>query len=250
MNPIQAHELIDYLAGELSPERYAAVRAALATDPGLAAELGRLQELRAEIAAAPDPLPGPAADRRFAALLAEACQERPSVPKVRHLRPAALLGMAAGVLLLVFAGGWLLGRRDTGQLERQLAATRTLMLDLMADERSTTRMRAATISLEVAVPDPVILENLGYLLRNDQSANVRLAALDALSRFGDAPAARDALLAAMADDPPPAVEAQLLETLVRLREKRVLPYLEELITNDSIPRALRDAAELGTFKLI
>ena len=250
MNPIESHELIDYLAGELSPDRYAAVRTALATDPDLVAELEVLRGMRADLAATPDPRPSPATDARFAALLKDACQEPRPAPKVRQLRPAALLGIAAGILLLVFAGGWLLGRRDAGELERQLAATRTLMLELMADERSTTRMRAATVSLEVAVPDPLIIENLELLLRTDASTNVRLAALDALRRFGDAPAARAALLAAMAEDPPPAVRVQLLETLVQLREKRVLPYLEELITNDSIPRALRDAAELGTFKLI
>ena len=250
MNPIEPHELIDYLAGELSPERYTAVRTALATDPDLVAELELLRRLRGEVAAEPDPVPSAATDARFATLLNDACQESRPAPKVRQLRPAALLGIAAGTLLLVFAGGWLLGHRDAGELERQLAATRTLMLELMADDRSTTRMRAATVSLEVAVPDPVIIENLELLLRTDPSTNVRLAALDALRRFGDAPAARAALLAAMAGDPPPAVRVQLLETLVQLREKRVLPYLEDLITNDSIPRALRDAAELGTFKLI
>ncbi len=54
----------------------------------------------------------------------------------------------------------------------------------------------------------------------------------------------------MGADPPPAVRVQLLETLVRLNEKRVLPYLEELRRNESVPQQLRDAAELGTYKLI
>ncbi|PPK87798.1 HEAT repeat protein [Neolewinella xylanilytica] len=257
MNRIPQSELIDYLAGELSPEREAAVEAACTSDPDTARELASLRQLREATASVTDPEPSPAADQRFAKMLAGYGEstESPTEPaprpaSVRHLRPVALLGMAASLMLLVFGLGWYFGRSDTSELERQLAATRTLMLELMEAEQPTTRMRAATVSLEVEVADPVIIRNLGHLLRTDEKANVRLAALDALVRFESAPAARDEMLAAMAGDPPPAVRVQLLETLVALNEKRVLPYLEEIINNDRIPRPLRDAAELGTFKLI
>lgn len=257
MNRISQTELIDYLSGELSPDRHAAVRAAIDAEPETARELASLRQLREEMAAPADPQPSAAADQRFAAMLAgygqsnETDTKEPAAPaKVFHLRPAALLSIAASMLLLVFGLGWYFGQSDTSEMERQLAATRTLMLQLMEDEQPTTRMRAATVSLEVLVADPVIMANLGHMLRNDEKTNVRLAALDALSRFADNEAARNEMLAAMDGNPPPAVRVQLLETLVALNEKRVLPYLEDIINNDSIPRPLRDAAELGTFKLI
>ncbi len=245
MNPVTEAELIDYLAGELPPERYREVGAALQTDPELREELELLSLLRTDLCQPEDPVPSREADRRFAALL-----EVPAVRRPRHLRPAVLMGMAATALLLVFGLGWYFGRSDTTDRERQLAATRTLMLELIQDPNSTTRMQAATVSLDVPVADPEVIAHLGQMLRTDENTNVRLAALDALQRFTDAPAARQEMLSAMAGDPPAAVQAQLLETLVRLNERRVLPYLKELIQNDSIPRPLRDAAELGTFKLI
>ena len=254
MNRITPEELIDYLGGELPPDRYAAVRAALDSDPATARELDRLRELRRSAAVADDPQPSAAADERFLALLADHASDEGKRPSrsasVVLLRPGALLSIAASALLLVFGLGWYFGRSDTSELEQQLAATRTLMLELMEADQPTTRMRAATVSLDVPVADPEIITHLGRMLRTDEKTNVRLAALDALERFADSPAARDEMLEAMAGDPPPAVRVQLLETLVALREKRVLPYLEELINNDSIPRPLRDAAELGTFKLI
>ena len=214
-------------------------------------EFRDLEALRRALAALPDPAPSAEADDRFARLLAAHTATPAAAPaRVRHLRPAALMGIAASLLLLVFAMGWYFGSARETDTDRRLAATRTLMLELMQDDRSSTRMQAATVSLDVDVADPAVIANLGLLLRTDESTNVRLAALDALLRFATAPAARQEMLDAMGGNPPPAVRVQLLETLVGLNEKRVLPYLQEIITNDSIPRKLRDAAELGTFKLI
>jgi HEAT repeat protein len=167
-----------------------------------------------------------------------------------HLRTAALLSMAAGFLLLIFAAGWILGNRATDRQEKDLIATRTLMLELMRADGSHDRMRAATTSLELDEADPTTIHRLGRMLRRDESTNVRLAALDALQRFGDTPAARDEMLAALGENPPPAVQIQLMETLVQLGERRVLPYLRNIMKTDSLPRQLRDRAELGTFKLI
>ena len=217
-------------------------------DDELERELKELDELRREIADLPDPTPSAAADRRFAEFLRE--RSEPPPPMTYYLRPRPLyLGIAAS-LLLVFALGWYLGGAPDRELERQLAATRTLMLELMQDQRSTTRMQAATVSLEVPVADPIVIDHLGRMLRTDENTNVRLAALDALQRFAESPLVREELLMAMSADPPPAVQVQLMETLVALNERRVLPYLEELIKNDTLPRQLRDAAELGSFKLI
>ncbi|MBB4079649.1 hypothetical protein GGR28_002274 [Lewinella aquimaris] len=218
-------------------------------DDELNQEMEALRGLRKEIANLPDPQPSAAADRRFAEMLAAHTKPERSSGQTRRLRPAALLSIAATLLLLVFGLGWYFGSTES-DAERQLAATRTLMLELMQDRRSSQRMHAATVSLDIDVADPEVIANLGLLLRTDENTNVRLAALDALRRFADAPAARREMLDAMGSDPPAAVRVQLLETLVGLNEKRVLPYLEEIISNDSIPRRLRDAAELGTFKLI
>ena len=219
-----------------------------ANDDELERELRELDELRREIADLPDPTPSAAADRRFAEFLRERSEPPPLM--TYHLRPRPLYLSIAASLLLVFALGWYLGGVPDRELERQLAATRTLMLELMQDQRSTTRMQAATVSLDVPVADPIVIDHLGRMLRTDENTNVRLAALDALQRFAESPLVREELLMAMSADPPPAVQVQLMETLIALNERRVLPYLEELIKNDTLPRQLRDAAELGSFKLI
>lgn len=264
MKTITEEELIDYLAGELPPADRARVAAALAADPALAAELAELEEVTAALATLQDAAPSAAADRRFAAMLAEATQREevaapPIVargfrrdPRLRAAYRRRLLRFAAvaAVALLVFTAGRFYQGGVNEETDRELAATRTLMLELMTDQRTSARIRATTVTLALPAADPVTTANLGYLLRTDASTNVRLAALDALRRFANDPAARDEMVRALGEAPPEAVRLELIETLVRLNEKRILPYLRDIMSTDSLPRPLRTAAEMASYKLI
>lgn len=257
MNPITEAMLIDYLAGELDDARRAEVTAALGQDPALNAELEELEEIMAEIAAAPEAEPSADADARFADMLAEqstnlwAGTTAKPTAKVRSLIWKAV-SIAAAIALVFTAGRFYQGGVST-EAEQQLAAHRTLvteMMELMKSDRTSNRIKATTVTFSLPKADPVTTTNLGYLLRNDENANVRLAALEALSRFRNDVGVRDELLAAMNESPPPVVRFELIETLVRMNEKRVLPYLEDLMDTDTLPQPVRDAAQMASFKLI
>ncbi len=255
MKPITETDLVDYLGGELSAEGSIRVEAAVATDPALRAELEELRELMAEIKSAEEPTLSAAADARFETMLAAAVTEqgqatettvRSLPPRKRYFRLLA----AAAAILLIFAAGWYVGGAEDRATARQLAATRTLMLDLMKDSRPSARIQATTVSFDLPVADPQTIADLGHMLRTDESANVRLAALDALRRFPNEPAVREILLSAINETPPDVVRFELIETLVRFNEKRILPYLQNMIDADSLPRPVRDAAQMASFKLI
>ncbi|TXF90909.1 hypothetical protein FUA23_03675 [Neolewinella aurantiaca] len=276
MNPITEATLIDYLAGELSAGRRAEVDSALEKDDALRAELRELESLMNEIATQPEAEPSATADARFAAMLegvrldtvteAELGNEnaahstpgpgydiRPSKTsgKVRSLA-WRVAGIAAAVAL-VFTAGRFYQEGTSRETEQQLAAHRTLvteMLELMKSDRTSNRIKATTVTFDLPETDSITTGNLGYLLRNDENANVRLAALEALSRFPHDAGVRNELLAAMRESPPPVVRFELIEALVRMDEKRVLPYLDELIGSDSLPQPVRDAAQMASFKLI
>lgn len=261
MKPITEDMLVDFLAGELSAEEKEAVQVALASDPALRSELAELQALLNEVALAPEPEPSAEADRRFAAMLAgevaraaEASADMVPQATIRRLplwqRQALKIAGIAAAIALIFTAGRFSATGGETDLEQQLVATRTLMLDLMKKERTSERIRATTVTLDLPVVDPETTENLGYLLRNDDNANVRLAALEALRRFPRDPGVREQLLKAMQETPPDVVRFELIETLVQMNEKRVLPYLEDLINADTLPQPVRDAAEMASFKLI
>jgi len=271
MNHITEADLVDYLAGELPSGRRAEVTTALAEDPALRAGLTELEGLMEEIVMAEEPAPSAAADDRFAAMLAGEIAEVEDLGKVKPQQTSGsafnpskgprasgarvrslvwkVAGVAAAVALVFLAGRVSVGD-GVSDLDRELAANRTLMLELMKDERTSARIRATTVTLTLPETDPVTTTNLGYLLRNDENTNVRLAALDALRRFPHDPGVRAELLAAMDETPPDVVRFELIETLVRMGEKRILPYLEDIIDADSLPQPMRDAAEMASFKLI
>lgn len=257
MNPITEAMLIDYLSGELDDGRRAEVTSALGKDPALYAEMLEMEGLMNEIATAPEAEPSAAADARFAEMLAANSAPRetkaPARPtaKIRSLA-WKFVGIAAAVALVFTAGRFYQGGVST-EAEQQLAAHRTLvteMMELMKSDRTSNRIKATTVTYGLPKADPVTTVNLGYLLRNDENANVRLAALEALSRFPNDPGVRDELLAAMNESPPPVVRFELMETLVGMNEKRVIPYLEELMDTDTLPQPVRDAAQMASFKLI
>lgn len=264
MNPITEADLVDYLAGELPTGRCAEVTAELAGNPTLRAGLTELEGLMEEIVMEVEPAPSVEADDRFAAMLdgemsalenkvarrttASRNGKRASGARVRSL-VWKVTGVAAAVAL-IFLAGRISVNSSVSNLDRELAANRTLMLELMKDERTSARIRATTVTLTLPETDPVTTANLGYLLRNDKNSNVRLAALDALRRFPNDPGVRAELLAAMDETPPDVVRFELIETLVRMGEKRILPYLEDIMDADSLPQPMRDAAEMASFKLI
>jgi hypothetical protein len=257
MDVFDTTDLIDYLGGELSTERQEALEAQLATDEALREELAELRALQADILAIPEARPSAAADTRFAEMLAQeqakvaTIKELPArAPTKARIRRLPQWAAAVAILLLAFAGGWLLRGAGQSDTERQLAATRELMLDLMKDDRTSSRIQATTVTLSLLVADPTVINNLAYLLQNDENPNVRLAALDALRRFADDPQVREEFLLALEGNPPEVLRFELIEILVHLEEKRVLPILEKMIDADSLPQPVRDAAQMASFKLI
>lgn len=247
---ITSADLIDFLGNELTSERQNFIEAQLRNNSELRNQLEELQSLRVDMQTVSDARPSSRADDRFAAMLNQATEEM-EMPKtkVRRLPLYQLLAVAAS-LLLVFSLGWHFGQGRQQTDRQELAANRALMLELMSGQKTSSRIQATTVALNATSADPELTENLGYLLRNDANANVRLAAIKALRRFPDDPLVHRVLLDAMESDLQEIVRLQLLETLVQLRIKEAAPYLEELIQNDTLPQHLRDAARMGTFKLL
>ena len=269
MNPITEDMLVDYLAGELPADDHALVNQALAEDPALAGELDELASLMETIALAPEPAPSTTADDRFERMLDVAVRDNgaslitedragasPMAPAatVRRLpfyqHPMMKLAGVAAAILLIFVAGRISVPDVSGDLNEELASTRALMLDLMENELTSERIRATTVTFELDTADPETTQRLGYMLRNDENTNVRLAALEALRRFPNDPVVREELLTAMSETPPDVVRFELIETLVRANEKRILPYLEDIIDTETLPQPVRDAAEMASFKLI
>src|SRR5437588_13057491 len=94
------------------------------------------------------------------------------------------MGMSAGPNTANFRPRF----QDTGAIQSDLANTRRLVVLYMLQQQSASaRLEGVTWSTREQQLDPQVLSALLHTLRYDQSVDVRLAALDALSRHSAQP---------------------------------------------------------------
>lgn len=250
--------LIDYLAGELEKDEQLRVEQELEKSAALREELAGLKELFLEVKELPDLSPSPKLRQNFDQMLAAEVKKTDGHPKVIKLTPPNWLwqSIAAAIILAigVFAGQKInqfqMQNEEMAAIREELNQTKLAMQQLMQQTSTSRRIKAVNLTYDLPKADKEIIENLEYLLNRDESANVRLAALDALSQFAiQTPEARQILINALRHQDKPVVQIALIQVLVKLEANGAVPLLDELIENGQITDKVRDEAELGRFKL-
>ena len=80
---------------------------------------------------------------------------------------------------------------------------------------------------------------------HDSNVNVRLAAIDALRRFGARQAGRRGALQALTQQESPLVQVALIDFMVELQEKESIGTLQKLAHDDRVDETVRRRAALG-----
>ena len=165
--------------------------------------------------------------------------------------------VAAGIALVVvgLAGGFLLNERNRSAnelavLRKEMSETKGMMMDLLRNNQSASqRMLGANVALTISEADDEIVNALEEIMRTDPNTNVRLAALEALSKFVDEPKVRSVLVAALSKQDDPLVQIELIQLLVYIKEKGVVNDLQRIIEDEKNIQAVKDEAHSGLLKL-
>jgi HEAT repeat protein len=80
---------------------------------------------------------------------------------------------------------------------------------------------------------------------HDSNVNVRLAAVDALKKFGESQIVHTGVLQALKKQDAPMVQVALIDYVVDTQDKESVGTLKELAQNSSINDAVRQRAEWG-----
>jgi HEAT repeat protein len=86
-------------------------------------------------------------------------------------------------------------------------------------------------------------------MNEDPNTNVRMAALDALSKFYEEPAVRKALIRSLEKQKDPIVQIALIQLLVRMKEKGVVNDLKRIVDDNEVLTPVKDEAYTGILKL-
>ncbi len=249
-------QLIDYLSGELGDAERQAIEEQLEQSPALQAKLEELRQLQAGLQALPVHPSPTALHQDFQDLL-----EREIASKTSHFQATRhflwLWQAAAAVVLLLL--GIFIGRivtleennqRELVAVQQELEVVKASMEELMQQSSTSRRIKAVNLTFDLPEVDEEVLDNLGYLLLNDESVNVRLAALEALERLATRPNVKRILVDALRHQDRPIVQIALINILAEIEAKAALPVLEEIINDESVPASVKDEAVYGRFKMM
>ncbi len=247
--------LIDYIDGHLIDAERANLEAELARK----GEAFRLYEqLKAVMNAMHKSAPlEPSAQLRpaFEKALREEMQGKPRGRQV-FFRPTFF--QAAAAVALVFSGVaigfWI---KDTNQqkeemlaLRREVEATKHVMQSMLDNTNSASqRLQGVNVALQMQTADDEVVKALVKVMNEDANSNVRLAALDALTKFQTVPEVRMALIQSLSTQKDPIVQIALIQLLVRMKEKDVVKDLERMVDDEQNIKAVKDEAYNGILKL-
>jgi len=260
----------DYLQGRLNSELASEVEKHLAACQAC----GEEEALWKNLALLPEEQPSPALQARFKAMLEsyqEGRWEKTSLAVEKRKAPTAMLwGLGnwkqipvAGVVwaCVFLVCGFLIGRQsDRGAnnqvqkqleaLQGELAATReTVALSMLQQQSASQRLEGVSWSARLQQPDPKVMDALLHTLRFDNSVDVRLASLDALSRYAGRPDVRRELVDSLQARQSPLVQVALIDLLVDLHDRSAVPQFKKFQQDPKIDPTVRKRVDWGIQQL-
>ncbi len=247
--------IIDYIDGRLNNEEKSLIEAELARNE----EAYQLYEQMREVMQAMDRSaklePSAKLKNNFDQLLKEEMAQQKQT-KVVSMYPTLYRAAAAVFLVLsgVAIGYWINKnqQRETEMLamQQQMQEMRELMISKLGNQESASqRMIAVSQVMELERPDDEIVQALVKTMNEDANTNVRMAALDALSKFHQDPLVRKELVKALAKQKDPVVQIALIQLMVKMKEKGVVKDLQHIVDDNKSMKAVKDEAYSGLLKL-
>ncbi len=260
--------LADYLRGKLNSDKAVQVEEHVSQCSQCREEV----EIWKKLALLPEEQPSDRSRARFQAMLesyqegrwenASLAAERRRFMGLGELvqwmrTPSMSAAWACVLVIAAFLGGRYIdggGQRD--QERQQLAALRQelhttqqlVALSYLQQQSASQRLQGVSWSTRVA-PDPQVLEALQHTLRYDSSVDVRLAALDALGRYGNRPDVSRGLVEALGTEQSPMVQVALIDVLVDLHDAGAVEPLKRLQQTPNLDPTVRKHADWGIRQL-
>jgi anti-sigma-K factor RskA len=177
--------------------------------------------------------------------------------------PVGAVAWSAALLLIgLFVGGYFgnrvthpsssssSGQDEIAQMHNELSNMRQLVvLSLLQQQSASERLQGVSYSQREEQLDPQVTQALLHTLRYDGSVDVRLAALDALSRHSGQPLVRRGVLDALQEQQSPLVQVALIDQLVEWHDADAAPRLRNFEQTPDLNPTVKQRAEWAVSKL-
>jgi hypothetical protein len=271
------NRLADDLTGALDAAEQDALRAHLDECAACRVEADALHDLWTKLAAIPAAPPdSPAMRARFAAMLEGYEHGREGATAAARWQranewlaswwprqPLVQAACAVALVALGFVTGAARSPRPaqppqaavaTGDLAAVRAELRDMRqmvaLSLMQQQSASERLKGISWSGRLEQPGNEVVSALLDALLHDRNVNVRLAAIDALGRFGEQQAVRRGAVEALDRATSPLLQIALIDFVVGVQEKSSADTLRRIAKDPALEEAVRTRAAIGLERLV
>jgi len=238
---MEEDKITEYLDGTLSSAEKEIFEARLKESPHLREELREYQQLLEAFSEDALVQPSPQLAKNFEKLLLEEQRNQVKVVTLasKNNKGFPFLKIAAGIALLI--GTFFLGKYSTQkELSHSLveAQQETLeykeatLISLLGNESASKRIQGVQLVKEFDRPDEDIVAALGEKMLGDENANVRLSAMEALSKFSYSDQVKDLFIQALETEKNPSIQVALIEILGQLQEKKAIGPMKKLLEKE------------------
>jgi hypothetical protein len=261
--------LTAYLSGDLDEAASHSVGDHLASCPACAGEYEAMRTVWDALGRIPEELPRPSLRRNFLEMLsryddaaARAGSRRVSpmlalIPGwFRPGRPAVQAACAAVLAVGSFACGYFLsgGGRNPGEmaeLRQEVHALNNLLtVSLLHQESASERLKGVSLGSRGNGSDPDIASALIYAMNHDRNVNVRLAALDALSRDIGTSGVRGEIIRTFPEQSSPLMQIALVDVLVQINDPESREVLQQALTRPGLLPDVRERIGQGIRQIL
>jgi HEAT repeat protein len=142
------------------------------------------------------------------------------------------------------------GSNEIAVLRQEVANTKEMVaLSLLKEQSASERLRGVDYSVQMPRIEPEVVKALIQAVNQDASVNVRLAAIDALSRAAGQPQVRKSLEQSLVSQESPTVQAALIGYLVDARDRQAVDVLREISKRPDLDITVRNRADRATQQL-
>ncbi len=165
-------------------------------------------------------------------------------------QPAFQVALAVLCLFVGYVVGYRIdtggrvGNGDVAALRTEVQnMQRVVMMSLLKTESASERIVGVSWSERINRPDEQVLGALYETLNYDPNVNVRLAALDALTRFSDAASVREHLLSSLLKQTSPLIQLALVEVVANVLDTQAIGTFRQLLKDPNLNKTVRERIE-------
>ena len=223
-----------------------------------AADMAQLSLLWDRLGDIPAPEPSPALTARWESSLESIVSARRgtswrfSLAALWPQRPVWQVSIALACLIIgiIVGSSYPRGKNEIAQLREEVAGTKQMVaLSLLQQQSATERLRGVDYTVKMPAIEPDVVAALLQAVKADPNVNVRLAAIDALTRVSGDAGVRRSLAGSLGMQDSPMVQAALIDYVLDARDKDALGVLKDLTARPDLNPLVRQRADRAVQRL-